>query len=89
MPEDLLINFFKELIKGALKLWRFWLSLFIISAAIVILKARFQGDERQSNNLSQSNKCPRCGGDLRRINGKYGPFYGCSNFPKCTYKEKI
>ena len=21
--------------------------------------------------------------------GRYGPFYGCSNFPECRYKNKI
>ena len=31
-----------------------------------------------------SGKCPRCGGDLILRKGKYGPFYGCSNYPKCT-----
>ena len=29
--------------------------------------------------------CPQCGGLLRRRNGKYGPFLGCSNFPECRY----
>lgn len=29
--------------------------------------------------------CPRCGGNLVQRNGKYGPFIGCSNFPKCRF----
>ena len=32
-----------------------------------------------------SDKCPRCGGNLVLRKGKYGPFYGCSNYPKCTF----
>lgn len=32
-----------------------------------------------------SGKCPRCGGDLVLRKGKYGTFYGCSNYPKCTF----
>ena len=32
-----------------------------------------------------SGKCPRCGGDLVLRKGKFGPFYGCSNYPKCTF----
>jgi len=32
-----------------------------------------------------SGKCPRCGGNLVLRNGKYGRFYGCSNYPKCNY----
>ncbi len=31
--------------------------------------------------------CPICGGELRKINGSYGEFYGCSNYPECTYKR--
>lgn len=29
--------------------------------------------------------CPRCKGDLIRREGRYGSFYGCSNFPSCRY----
>ena len=32
-----------------------------------------------------SGKCPRCGGNLVLRNGKYGQFYGCSNYPRCNY----
>lgn len=29
--------------------------------------------------------CPRCGGALTLRQGKYGKFYGCSNYPSCKY----
>lgn len=29
--------------------------------------------------------CPRCGGELVKRNGRYGPFYGCGNYPRCRY----
>lgn len=29
--------------------------------------------------------CPRCGGELVKRSGRYGPFYGCSNYPRCRY----
>lgn len=32
-----------------------------------------------------SGKCPRCGGNLVLRKGKYGTFYGCSNYPQCTF----
>lgn len=32
-----------------------------------------------------SGRCPRCGGSLVLRNGKYGQFYGCSNYPTCKY----
>lgn len=31
--------------------------------------------------------CPCCGAPLKKVNGKYGTFYGCMNFPDCKYKE--
>ena len=35
--------------------------------------------------------CPWCGGQLRKINGQYGEFYGCSNYRTngCRYKKAI
>ncbi len=32
-----------------------------------------------------SGRCPRCGGTLTLRKGKYGKFYGCSNYPQCKY----
>lgn len=39
-------------------------------------------------NLINGGKCPECGGVLVERSGKYGNFYGCSNFPKCRHTEK-
>ena len=35
----------------------------------------------------KSNICPRCEGNLVVRTGPYGKFYGCSNFPRCKYKN--
>lgn len=32
--------------------------------------------------------CPKCGASLVLKYGTYGKFYGCSNYPKCTYIHK-
>lgn len=32
-------------------------------------------------------ECPWCGGDLRLIEGEYGDFLGCTNYPDCTYTK--
>lgn len=32
-----------------------------------------------------SGRCPRCGGSLVLRSGKFGQFYGCSNYPQCKY----
>lgn len=31
--------------------------------------------------------CPKCDGKLVERTGKFGTFYGCSNYPKCKYTE--
>ena len=44
----------------------------------------YRNKERRDAAVA-SGKCPRCGGNLVLRNGKYGQFYGCSNYPKCNY----
>ena len=37
--------------------------------------------------------CPKCGGHLKKKNGPYGPFIGCSNYhrenQKCTFTRNL
>lgn len=33
--------------------------------------------------------CHKCGGELIRRKGKFGSFYGCSNYPVCRYTKNI
>ena len=44
--------------------------------------------QKHSINNCDSTKCPWCGGDLIKRNGKYGDFIGCTNYPKCKYTRK-
>ncbi len=37
------------------------------------------------NAAIASGRCPLCGGQLVLRNGKYGQFWGCSNYPDCKY----
>ena len=37
----------------------------------------------------REGRCPRCGGKLVLRNGKYGSFYGCSNYPKCRFTYNV
>lgn len=39
----------------------------------------------EENNKVALGICPKCGGNLVRRTGKYGNFYGCSNYPKCKF----
>ena len=43
------------------------------------------------NNIKQEINncvCPRCKGELILREGKYGQFYGCSNYPNCKFTIK-
>lgn len=33
--------------------------------------------------------CPQCGGVLRRRSGRFGDFYGCSNYPGCRFTRNV
>ncbi len=33
--------------------------------------------------------CPKCGAEMVKRSGKYGEFYGCSDFPRCRGTRKL
>lgn len=49
------------------------------------------GQELQKHKSSETNAkiCPRCGEVLKKRNGRFGEFWGCSGFPQCRYTENI
>lgn len=44
--------------------------------------------QNQMNATISSGICPKCGGSLIARNGKYGSFYGCSNYPSCKFTTR-
>lgn len=42
----------------------------------------------EKNQETAGKICPKCGGTLVERNGKYGPFLGCANYPRCRYIYK-
>lgn len=47
---------------------------------------------RLAEKNTEENKtkvCSKCGGKLLEKTGRYGKFYGCSNYPNCRYTENI
>lgn len=42
---------------------------------------------KRTQRMIKQNICPRCGASLIIREGKYGPFYGCTNYPKCTFTK--
>lgn len=45
--------------------------------------------EKETKSVAKLEKCPQCDGNLVERKGKYGKFYGCSNYPKCKFTRKI
>lgn len=46
--------------------------------------------KQQEAKIDENVKCPECGaGMVARPDGKFGPFYSCSNYPRCLGKRKI
>lgn len=31
------------------------------------------------------NRCPDCGKELKVRHGQFGPFWGCTGYPKCRF----
>lgn len=48
----------------------------------------YKAKEKKQESIA-SGRCPRCGGKLNLREGKYGKFYGCSNYPKCKFTQEI
>ncbi len=42
-----------------------------------------------THNTSKSGICPKCKGNLILRYSHYGNFFGCSNYPKCIYRQNV
>lgn len=46
-------------------------------------------EEQKAQNVVAGNACPLCAGKVVKRTGRYGEFWGCSNYPKCHFTAKI
>lgn len=60
------------------------LGLGLIEIIIILIRGKFKHTKRWQNSAN-AQICPKCGGKMVLRNGKYGEFYGCSNYPKCNH----
>lgn len=42
-----------------------------------------------AQRYASGDVCPWCGSELVRRNGKYGPFMGCSAYPRCRFTRNV
>lgn len=66
----------------------------MIQAKIMAANKRLSNEEHVENIKNQqhnldNNICPRCNSKLVYKEGKYGPFWGCSSYPKCKFIKNI
>lgn len=59
-------------------------SLLLSKKSEITKKEHVQNIKEQQRNLERGI-CPRCGGKLVKRDGKYGAFWGCSNYPTCKF----
>jgi 5-methylcytosine-specific restriction endonuclease McrA len=52
-------------------------------------KVEYGAANQNAYYRGQGHTCARCGAPLVLRKGKNGEFYGCSNYPKCKYTQKI
>jgi hypothetical protein len=64
------------------------IALGLLGVGVELLKKKIR-NKGKSNKDTLAEKCPFDGGTLIKRNGKFGPFIGCSNFPKCNYTRTI
>ncbi len=50
-----------------------------------IKSAKGEVDVKKDDKVNRENNCPNCNGNLVERSGRYGKFYGCSNYPRCKY----
>ena len=56
----------------------------------IFLKSFFENlDEVTQKMYNNYSKCPICGSNMVLRKGKFGSFYGCSNYPKCNGVKKV
>ena len=49
-----------------------------------------EGDDTSAEpEVVEGRLCPQCGSELHIKQGRYNKFIGCSNYPKCKFKEPL
>jgi hypothetical protein len=87
--QEMVNSLIVELLKSPLFLFFFLIGVGVIIYRIVVYFKKVKDVVKDIGNDSVEKKCPRCDGTLILREGKFGKFYGCSNYPKCRYTEKF
>jgi len=50
---------------------------------------RHRTGRKKGRNETKSKTCPECGRSMKQRRGRFGPFWGCTGYPKCKYTEDV
>lgn len=53
------------------------------------IKGRIGEISVASRQKAKNQICPKCSNELKLRSGKYGKFYGCSDYPYCKFTMKL
>jgi len=53
------------------------------------LRCKTEVNFDNSDETDKDTKCPTCGSSMALRSGKYGRFYGCSNYPRCRGTRRV
>ncbi len=52
-------------------------------------KAETELPNLKKEGIELNETCPKCGSNLKIRFGRYGPFIGCSSYPKCSFTKDL
>ena len=90
--EEHILSYTKEIIprRDVLKIYDRLNKILLVGEEIENKHIQSIGERLSEKEMAlQEGRCPRCGGELVLRNGKYGSFYGCSNYPKCKFTHNV
>ncbi|MDD5606754.1 MAG: restriction endonuclease [Candidatus Pacebacteria bacterium] len=61
----------------------------LIDGQKLIQYIRLAKKEKDLSDSPLLEKCPNCDGKLVEKKGKFGKFYGCSNYPRCLFTKQL
>ena len=70
------------------RLWKIDEDHFELDKVILPKKSK-SGIKSRKESSRKRQRCPECNALLKKREGKYGKFWGCSNFPSCRFTKNI
>ena len=90
--EGFILNHTKEIIsrRNVTKIYERLNKIILAGGEIENKHIQSIGERRSEKETAlREGRCPRCGCKMIQRNGKYGPFFACSNYPRCRFTHSV